>query len=85
MEIRYTCNLCNNSTLKMIFKKEEIVGYLTCQCGGVMERVLRGPSVTIVETRDSGIMPRRVEQIQGIDEILDDRCKKDREDKGGQP
>lgn len=81
MEIRYKCNLCENSITKLIFKNEDLVGYLTCQCGGVMERVLRGPSVTVVETRDNGVMPRRVEQQKDIAEILKERSDKTREEK----
>ena len=79
MEILYKCNLCKNHTTKIVMKQEDVQGFLWCFCGGVMERApLKGPTSTVVEIRDNGIMPRRIEQMQDIKEIL-----KERSDKNG--
>lgn len=75
-EIRYKCNLCDNEITKFVFKKEDFRGYLTCHCGGVLERVLKAPTVRTVEVLDNGVMPRRVEQQKDIKEILVERSKK---------
>ena len=82
MELRYKCNLCHTEITKIFFKVSDIVGYMPCYCGGMYERVpLKGATATVVEVRDNGIQPRRVEQHANIKEILKERSDKDREGK----
>jgi len=79
MEIVYKCNWCGTTITKIVWKTEDIVGYMTCYCGGVYERTpLKGPSSTVVEVRDNGIMPRRVEQQKDIAEVLKERSDKNK-------
>ena len=45
-------------------------------CDTNMERDGDGPTQRVVEVRDNGIMPKKVEQLANIDEILVDRSTK---------
>jgi hypothetical protein len=62
MMVKYQCNLCDNS-IKKIYdtKKHKVPGFLQCQCGGVMEKVLPEVSTSSVEVVDNGAMARKVE------------------------
>jgi len=62
MLIKYKCNLCDNS-IKKIYdtKKHKIPGFLSCQCGGVMEKELPNISTTSLEVIDNGAMIKKVE------------------------
>lgn len=62
MMVKYKCNLCDNS-IKKIYdtKKYKVPGFLSCQCGGVMEKELPNVSTTSVEEVDTGTMARKVE------------------------
>ena len=54
-EIKYTCNLCDNSVTKIVFKKEDIVGYMTC-CAEV--EVAREEDGTVITRVCGGVMER---------------------------
>lgn len=42
-------------------------------CGTKLKRVAKPPTSRIVEERDNGLMPRKVEQLADIQEIIKDR------------
>jgi hypothetical protein len=52
-----------------------------CACGKQMQRDPRGPSARIVETRDNGLMSRRVEQPADVERLMYERGHKD-DDRG---
>jgi hypothetical protein len=41
-----------------------------------MERDSAGPTQRVVEVRDNGLMPKKVEQLADIDELVRDRSTK---------
>ena len=54
-EIKYNCNLCDNSVTKIIFKREDVVGYMTCNADVVVHTEDDGTKVTRV---CGGVMER---------------------------
>lgn len=46
------------------------------KCETVMVRCGDGPTSRIVEVRDNGIMPKKVEQLAGIEDLVKDRSTK---------
>ncbi len=61
MLLKYKCNLCDNSIKKLYTKKDKIPGFLSCYCGGVMEKELPNISTTSLEVVDTGTMIKKVE------------------------
>lgn len=51
------------------------------KCGGQMKRAPRGATAKIVETRDNGLMSRRVEQLADVERLMHERGHKD-DDRG---
>jgi hypothetical protein len=57
----FKCNLCDNKIKKMIRDGEQVPAFLSCECGGVMEKDLPDISTTSVEVLDNGFQARRTE------------------------
>lgn len=61
MIILFKCNLCDNHIKKYYQNGDIQPNFLTCQCGGVMERQVPDFGMTSMEVVDNGVMARRVE------------------------
>lgn len=61
MLIKYKCNLCDNFIKKLYSQNDKMPGFLSCQCGGVMEKELPNISTTSLEVVDTGTMIKKVE------------------------
>jgi hypothetical protein len=46
------------------------------KCGADMKRAPRGATSRIIETRDNGVMSRRVEQLADVERIMNERAHK---------
>lgn len=68
MLIKFKCNLCDNHIRKLIKEKKDIPFFLTCDCGGVMEKTLPEITTTSVEVVDNGYANKRLEIRKGINE-----------------
>lgn len=42
-------------------------------CGGVYERAYEGPTQKVTEIKDNGYMPKRIEQLQDMEGLLQER------------
>ena len=65
----WKCPSCGEVTRK-ILKGRPTLG--TCCCGGQLEFV-SGLTTRVVEVRDNGLMPKKVEQLQGVQDLVRDR------------
>lgn len=61
MLILYKCNLCSNEIKKLFQKRDKVAPFLTCECGGVLEKQLPEFSTSSFEVVDNGNMNKRVE------------------------
>lgn len=52
---------CDNSIKKFYNSPKDVIGYLSCECGGVMERQLSAPSSNSKQYVDNGVQARRTE------------------------
>ena len=59
--VLYKCNLCDNKIKKFYQSKDMQAGFLSCQCGGVLERQVTDFGTTSLEIVDNGNMAKRVE------------------------
>lgn len=59
--VKYVCNLCKNEIKKLYSDKSKQPGFLSCECGGAMEKQLPEFGTTSLETVDNGNMLRKVE------------------------
>jgi len=79
--VTYRCNLCPNKITKFYTNVKDIKGYLSCECGGVMERRLSAPSLNSKQYADNGLQARRTEVLsvngKNIAEINEEQSKKD--------
>lgn len=73
MLVKFKCNLCDNSIRKLIKEKKDIPFYLTCDCGGVMEKTLPEITTSSVEVVDNGFANKRLEVRKGINEKANQR------------
>ena len=73
--IKYKCNLCENHIIKMFTNTKDIVGFLFCECGGVMDRQLGLGSSKTTEFVDNGVQARRVEIPKDMVEMMAERSK----------
>lgn len=71
------CPKCG-SRVRKISNKPEALDNLPCPkgCDGVLVRNGEGPTSRIVEIRDNGFMPKKVEQLANISELVRDRSTK---------
>lgn len=65
----WKCSSCGELTRKLL-KDRPTLG--TCCCGGKLE-FMSDLTTRVVEVRDNGLMPRKVEQLQGVQEMVRDR------------
>lgn len=61
MLVKYKCNLCGNSISKYYSTNQKVVGFIQCECKGVMEKQLPEFSTSSFETVDNGNMAKKVE------------------------
>lgn len=61
MIILYKCNLCDNSIKKYYANGVKQPGFLTCACGGVLERQVPDFGTSSLEVVDNGVMQKKVE------------------------
>ncbi len=61
MMILFKCNLCSNQIKKLFQDKQTVSPFLTCACGGVLEKQMPDFGTTSLETVDNGNMMRKVE------------------------
>jgi hypothetical protein len=71
MIYHYKCLECK--TFVKTFKK----GLECAECKRPMTRATNPPPLTTVETRDNGIMARKVECLPDIEEVMERRTKED--------
>lgn len=69
--VRYKCMACGEEKRLVMFTKPK--PSMPCRCGGKMHRQIGSPAAKVVETLDNGAMPRRVEQMKDIKEIMGKR------------
>jgi len=50
------------------------------KCGEPSEYVGRGPTTRVVEVRDNGFMPKKIEQLADIEDLVRDRSTKKPDD-----
>jgi hypothetical protein len=68
------CENCNKVKPILSNKFEEInEEKLTCKCGNKLEHQSKGPSTTMLERLDNGIMPRAVERYTDAEELFKKR------------
>ena len=73
MMVKYKCNVCGNTIKKIYKQSKDKAGYLTCYCGGVLERQMGEISSTSIEIVDNGNMARQVELRKDVVQHLKDR------------
>lgn len=61
MLIKYQCNLCDNEIKKLYQSKDKQPPFLTCECGGAMQKQMPEFSTSSLEIVDTGSMARKVE------------------------
>lgn len=66
----FYCETCKEHTRKLL---PHLTEEKKCKkCGAVLARV-SNPTTRVVEVLDNGAMPRKVEQLAGVDEMVKDR------------
>lgn len=65
----WKCPDCGEVTRKLLKGRPELG---TCCCGGKLEFV-SNLTTRVVEVRDNGLMPKKVEQLQNVQEMVKDR------------
>lgn len=70
----FTCPSCGKD-VKVLRSPEAVKSGVRCDCGSDMKRNPRGASSRIVETRDNGVMSRRVEQPADVERLMAERSK----------
>jgi hypothetical protein len=73
----YKCNKCDRYFRVSISRRQPEYNHKGCI--GVGLPVLKAATSQIVDVLDNGIMPRRVERMHDIEEIMEDRNDKFRE------
>jgi len=72
---RYDCP--NHGEFRVSLKKRE--KRRNCHiCGTESKPIIKAGSITVVETIDNGAMARKVEVLEGIDDIMAERAEKDK-------
>lgn len=61
MIVLYKCNLCTNEIKKLYQTADKQAPFLTCECGGVLEKRLPDFGFSSIEIVDNGNMSRSVE------------------------
>jgi hypothetical protein len=61
MLIKYKCNLCDNEIQKYFHRGDKQANFLSCQCGGVLERQVPDFGTSSLEYVDTGVSAKRVE------------------------
>lgn len=61
MLMLYKCNLCANKIKKLYKSKDKQAPFLTCECGGVLEKQMPEFTTSSFETVDTGVMGKKVE------------------------
>lgn len=69
------CFCCGHKFRKLLPKPPEDLACPKCTESPVRWQG-SGPTQRIVEVRDNGLMPKKVEQLSNIDEMVRDRVKK---------
>lgn len=77
-QYNFLCKACGKAK-KVSRKPEQANDPVTCECGTTMTRNPSGATSRIVETRDNGLMSRRVEQLADIERINWERAHQDEE------
>lgn len=73
MLVLYKCNLCDNSIKKIYKTDQKQPGFLSCQCGGVMEKSLPNINTSSIEIIDNGLQQKRVELRKDAHERMKER------------
>ena len=68
----YRCELCGERVRTMKSSSKE-----HANCGGVLVRKPTGATSQQVEVVDNGLMPRRVERLAGVEEMVHERAVED--------
>lgn len=66
---KYQCNTCKKLTRLLLPSRPKLEA---CECGG-KQSFITDTQALVMETRDNGIMPRKVEQIQDVERMVKDR------------
>jgi hypothetical protein len=66
---RTKCPGCGATTRTLKPKRPELVA---CSCG-VMPVFVSSVNTQVKETIDNGVMPRKVEQLKGVEEMMKER------------
>lgn len=67
------CCQCGASVRKLA--RSFLLVNLTCDaCGGKLERNPDGPSASVMETLDNGLMPRRLERLRDSEQLHKERA-----------
>lgn len=67
------CPQCGHRTRKLIADLSNLEKIFCRDCDGHYVRVGEGPTTRVVEVRDNGVMPKKVEQLVGAQELVKDR------------
>lgn len=67
------CIQCGHRTRKLIGNPENLEKMFCRDCDGHYQREGEGPTSRIIEVRDNGLMPKKVEQLANIDELIKNR------------
>jgi len=72
---RYQCPKCLLQARKFLEKREGEPPPSKCECGQATQWVYGQPQTMIKEVLDNGIMPRSVERLKDIEELIHERHK----------
>lgn len=71
---KLVCPKCGLKLAKILQRTPEESALCCLNCGDVvLVRDGGGPSSRVVEVRDNGVMPKKVEQLANIDELIKNR------------
>lgn len=65
----WKCLDCGEVTRKILKDRPEL---FKCCCGGQLE-FTTDTTTRVVEVRDNGLMPKKVEQLSGIEDLIKNR------------
>ena len=67
------CPQCDRRTRKLIANPANLDKMPCGVCDGTLVRDGEGPTSRVIEVRDNGLMPKKVEQLANIDELIKNR------------
>jgi hypothetical protein len=67
----YLCTHCNS--LGRVILDKEPKEFVCKICNYSASRVFEGPTTQVKEIKDNGFMPKRIEQIQDMEKLIQDR------------